>query len=237
MNAWRIVDEFEKTVAEYTGAPYAVAVDSCTNALFLCLVLHRMKHGVTTVTLPKYTYVGVAHSVINAGHALRFYDLKWTGVYTLGGTDIIDAARRFHKDMYLPTMQMCLSFHWFKHLSIGRAGMILLDNEDDYKLLRRMRYDGRGEGVPPAEDTFDCPGYHMIASPELAAHGLLLMQHIARYNEDLPWDDYPDLSKHKYFVEANRDHFADVGKIVTPEANSEPLFEVPAGNTLYRFFE
>lgn len=204
MHPWSIVTEFENTVAEYTDAPYAVAVDSCTNALFLCLKLYEMQHGYQWVTIPKRTYVGVAHAVINAGHKLKFYELQWSGVYTLGGTDIIDAARRFHAGMYMPGMKMCLSFHWYKHLPIGRCGMILLDNEDDYKLLRRMRYDGRTEGVPPNEDTFDVPGYHMITSPELAAHGLLLMQHMPRINEDLPWDDYPDLSKSEYFKEANR---------------------------------
>ena len=35
-NPFKIVDMFEETVADYTGAPYAVAVTSCTDALFLC---------------------------------------------------------------------------------------------------------------------------------------------------------------------------------------------------------
>ena len=34
---WDIVDAFEKMVAEYAGSKYAVAVDNCTNAIFLCL--------------------------------------------------------------------------------------------------------------------------------------------------------------------------------------------------------
>jgi len=29
------VDELERRVAEYAGAPYAVAVDSCSNALLI----------------------------------------------------------------------------------------------------------------------------------------------------------------------------------------------------------
>ena len=32
MNVYDIVDLFEKTVASYAGARYAVAVDSCTSA-------------------------------------------------------------------------------------------------------------------------------------------------------------------------------------------------------------
>ena len=34
-NPYKIVRMFEEEVAEYTGAPYAVSVDSCTNAIFL----------------------------------------------------------------------------------------------------------------------------------------------------------------------------------------------------------
>ena len=34
---WDVVDLFEKKLAEYSGSNYAVAVDNCTDALFLCL--------------------------------------------------------------------------------------------------------------------------------------------------------------------------------------------------------
>ena len=34
---WDIVDAFEDKVAGYAGSKYAVAVDSCTNAMFLSI--------------------------------------------------------------------------------------------------------------------------------------------------------------------------------------------------------
>ena len=34
-NPYEVVRMFERAIADYTGAPYAVSVDSCTNALFL----------------------------------------------------------------------------------------------------------------------------------------------------------------------------------------------------------
>ena len=34
-NPYQIVKMFEEEIAAYTGAKYAVTVDSCTNALFL----------------------------------------------------------------------------------------------------------------------------------------------------------------------------------------------------------
>jgi dTDP-4-amino-4,6-dideoxygalactose transaminase len=36
-NPYKIVQMFEEEIALYTGAPYAVSVDSCTNALFFSL--------------------------------------------------------------------------------------------------------------------------------------------------------------------------------------------------------
>ena len=45
MTVWNNIDEFEKLIANYAGSKYAVAVDSCTNALFLSLKYCNEKLG------------------------------------------------------------------------------------------------------------------------------------------------------------------------------------------------
>ena len=35
-STWENVDRFEEVIAEYAGSKYAIATDSCTNAIFLC---------------------------------------------------------------------------------------------------------------------------------------------------------------------------------------------------------
>ena len=55
MNAYKVVNDFEKAMADFVGSPYAVAVDSCTNALFLCCKYLKVKE----VTIPCKTYVSV----------------------------------------------------------------------------------------------------------------------------------------------------------------------------------
>lgn len=191
MNPYQIVKDFEQAVADYTGAPYAVAVDSCTNAILLCCKYYR----VDTVRLPKKTYVGVAYSVIHAGGKIEFVDNKWQGAYQLEPYPIIDSARRFKRNMYVFGTLYCLSFHWSKHLPIGRGGMILTDDVEAAKWLRKARFDGRMEGVPCKEDTFDVPGFHFYITPEQAARGLMLMQSVKDDNPDLPEENYPDLSE------------------------------------------
>jgi len=200
-NAWDTVRDFERCVADYAGAPYAVAVDSCTNALLLCLTEWRLRNGRQRISLPKRTYVGVAQAVIMSGHACRFDTDIFIGDYFLTPTNIIDSARRFRRKMFMKGHKHCLSFHYAKHLPIGRGGMILLDDKETADLLRRMRYDGRREGVKPTDDTFDVPGYHCLMHPDDAARGLTLMHSMPDHNEDLPNDDYADLSQFTLFTE------------------------------------
>ena len=45
-NPFKIVSDFEETVADYCGSPYAVATDSCTSAIFLCVKYWLMNNEV-----------------------------------------------------------------------------------------------------------------------------------------------------------------------------------------------
>jgi len=199
-HAWGVVRDFESVIASYTGARYAVAVDSCTNALLLACAYRK----VDVVDLPRYTYVGVAHSIINAGGRIKFVDSQWVGMYRLAPYPIYDAARHFTSGMYIPGTLMALSFHWTKHLGIGQGGALLCDDKEAMAWLKRARFDGRTEGVAPQNDKFTHRGWHVLMSPTTAAQGLLLMSAIKEHNEPLPWgpgtdSDYPDLSLMKYF--------------------------------------
>lgn len=199
-HAWSVVRDFERVIASYTGAPYAVAVDSCTNALLLACAYHHVR----TVEIPRHTYVGVPMSIMNAGGRLRFRDETWSGIYQLAPYPIYDAARLFTSGMYKKGTMMCLSFHWTKNLGIGRGGAIICDSKDAVAWLKRARFDGRTEGVHPKRDQLSHIGWHVPMSPTLAAHGLLLMAGMTEHNEPLPWgpgtdSDYPDLSTMEIF--------------------------------------
>lgn len=199
-HAFDVVEELEKVVAEYAGSKHAVACDSCTNALMMSLKYSFIfDRADKIVTLPCRTYVGVAYAVLNAGGLCRFEDYEWSGCYRLGGTRVVDSARRFSKGMYQPDTLYCLSAHWGKHLKIGRGGFILTDNQYTADVLRKMRFDGRTQKVAPTDDRFLYPGYHCIMLPEEAARGLMLMMYMPQHNDDLPWDNYADLSKFPIF--------------------------------------
>lgn len=193
MNPFSVVDDFERAVADYTGAPYCVAVNSCTNALLLACLYCKVE----TVSIPKRTYVGVAQSILNAGGQIEFDERQWMGSYSLNPYPIRDSARRFTGGMYRGGYD-CVSFHVAKVLGIDQGGAILHSDAKADKWFRRARFDGRTPGVAPKDDDF-IRGYHFYLSPPLAAMGLWRMNYLPKDNPDLPNDDYPDLSQQKIF--------------------------------------
>ena len=165
------VAEFEKLIANFYGAPYAVATDCCTHAIELCLRIENIEYP---VNCPTRTYISVPMTFMKLGLEWQFDDYDWEDYYFIGCTDIIDAAVYWKQNGYIPETKMCLSFQHKKHLSLGRGGMILLDNYDEYVKLKKMSYDGRLPDVPWAEQDIDSMGYHYYMTPETAQRGIYL---------------------------------------------------------------
>lgn len=194
-HAYGIVRMFEEHLASYTGAKHVVAVESCTSALLLCCAYLKVKE----VEIPKLTYPGVPMSIINAGGKVKFRDEDWRGMYRLEPYPIYDCARWMTSGMYVADSFMCLSFHWAKHLPIGRGGAILCPDAKSAEWLKRARFDGRKEGVDPKNDKDLIIGWHAYMTPPQAAQGLMLMASIAEHNDPIPNSDYPDLSQMAIF--------------------------------------
>jgi dTDP-4-amino-4,6-dideoxygalactose transaminase len=199
VNPHQVTREFESAVATYCGSRYAVAVSSCTAALLLCCVYHE----VDEVELPKFTYVGVAQSILNAGGRIKFTDEIWRGQYRLRPYPIIDAARRTTSSMYEPGTFMCLSLHISKVIGVDQGGVILHDDPIADRVLRKMRFDGRTEGVHPRDDHFT-RGFHCYLSPSVAAQALWKLSTLPKHNADLPNSDYSDLSLQPVFQQPLR---------------------------------
>jgi hypothetical protein len=151
------------------------------------------------VTIPSKTYVGVPMSIIHAGAEVAFREEEWCGMYRLEPSPVWDSARFFSGGMYTSGFMQCVSFHATKVLGDTQGGAILLDDVHADAWLRRMRFDGRTEGVPPNKDTFTEIGYHCYMSPDVAARLLHKLSVLPKHNKPLPNDDYPDLSTFEVF--------------------------------------
>ena len=198
--AHKITAEFEAALCRYTGAPYAVALDNGSNALFLALKYDGVEGR--EITIPARTYPSVPCEIIHAGGRVGFDPVAGKtlkGAYPLIGSRVWDSALRFTCNMYLPGKLMCLSFTGpYKHLKLGKGGAILTDDRYAYNWFKRARFSGRRE-CSYFEDDIDELGWNFYMMPEIAARGLLLMsQFYDRFGNPIPNKDleleYPDLS-------------------------------------------
>lgn len=201
MNPFQVVKDFEQALCNYTGAPYAVAVNSCTMALLLAVKWHVKQNPFNYIQVycPKRTYVGVPMSIVNAGAKVAFDSREWEGMYQLLPLPVWDSARFFSSGMYKLGTMMCVSFHATKILADTQGGAILLNDREAYDWLKRMRFDGRTEGVPPNKDVFTEIGYHCYMSPDVAARLLHKLSALPFHNDPLGNDAYPDLSTFEVF--------------------------------------
>jgi dTDP-4-amino-4,6-dideoxygalactose transaminase len=194
MNEYSIIRLFESTIAKFAGSKYAVAVDSCTSALFLSLMYCKV--GGERITIPSKTYISVPCSIIHAGGIPVFKNIKWKGIYPLSPYPIIDGALRFTKNMYVRGSLHCLSFHIKKHLNMGKGGMILTDDKRAYEWLIKARYNGRS-GVDYMKERFNLVGWNMYMTPEDASRGIRIFKTLPIINKDKHCC-YPDLSRYKF---------------------------------------
>ena len=195
---FNIVSEFEKQISEFFNSPYAVAVDSCTHGIELSLRYTKE----TKINVPKRTYLSVPFLAEKMGLEREWRDEEWEDYYTLnyGNKKIIDAAVLWRKNSYIPNTFMCVSFQYQKHLSLGRGGVILLDNIEDYVILKKMSYDGRMPNTPWRSQNIDTVGYHYYMTPETASLGLKKLPE-AISTTPRKWNvfDWPNLTNMKIF--------------------------------------
>ena len=150
--------------------------------------------------IPKKTYIGIPMVLEKLGLSWSWRNEDWENYYYIYNTNIIDAAVYWKKNSYINGSLMCLSFQFQKHINIGRGGMILTDNEDDYIKLVKMSYDGRERNTPWRQQNINSLGFHYYMTPENAEKGIKIFLEKAN-QQPKKWtsEDYPDLSLMEIF--------------------------------------
>ena len=206
---YKITEDFEKLLCDYTGSKYTIALDNMSNALFLALYYeHKVKNRTEDIiTIPSRTYPSVPCEIIHVGLKVGFEPVEGRtikGAYQLKGSNVWDSALRFTTDMYISNTHMCISFTGpYKHFKLSKGGAILTDDYEAYLWFKRARYSGRRE-TSYHDDHFDMLGWNFYMIPELAARGMLLMNQFynldgtKKHNIDLELP-YPDLSKYEIY--------------------------------------
>jgi len=197
---FELINQFENKIAEFFGSPYAVATDSCTHGIELCLRHTKANF----ITIPTRTYISVPFTAIKLNLDWNWDKSEWQDYYYLGNTNIIDSAVLWKKDSYIPETYMNLSFQFKKHLNLGRGGMILTDNKMSYDTLKKMVHDGRTTNIPWAKQDITDIGYHYHMTPETAQLGLHKLESaIQTVPKQWTITEWPDLSKMSVFANSN----------------------------------
>ena len=189
------VKNFEEKISEFFGSKYAIAVDSCTHGVELSLRHTDAKK----INVPKRTYLSIPFLAQKLNIDLDWKDENWVDYYFLT-ENVIDAAVLWKRNSYIPNTFMCISFQYQKHLSLGRGGVILTNNEEAATQLKKMSYDGRIPNIPWREQNIDTIGYHYYMTPETAELGLKKLEG-AINTKPKQWfvTDWPDLTEMKIF--------------------------------------
>lgn len=190
-----IVKNFENQIAHFFGAPHAIAVDCCTHGLELCLRHTRAEY----ISVPKNTYLSIPFLAHKLNIDLHWRYENWNDYYTIQ-KNIYDAAVLWKPNSYITGSFMCVSFQFKKHLSLGRGGVILCDNDQDAAALKKMTYDGRHPDIPWTKQNINSIGYHYYMTPETAQLGLdKLTEAIATKPKQWTVEDWPDLTNMEIF--------------------------------------
>lgn len=142
----KVVRQLEEKFAEYVGAKYAVAVNSCTAALFLCL---KYPTNYRLVAIPSMLVPLVANEIIHAGYEPYFIaDTAWVGgSYRLGNTCIVDSAHEVKYRDDFDKFCVCYSFYPTKPLGGVDGGMICTDDSTLCQWYREARDFGKSDSA------------------------------------------------------------------------------------------
>jgi len=146
----KIVDEFEKEFAEFVGAKYAVATNSCTSALEIAVKSIDLPE---TCTVSPFTFVSSALCLLNSNKEVEFLDIDEKSLCTrkadiqvlYGGNDfgegiIYDMAHA--GGMKHKGLVSCWSFHAVKNIPAGDGGMLTTNDYDVYQKARALSWCG-----------------------------------------------------------------------------------------------
>lgn len=156
----RVTFQFEEEFANYIGAPYCIAVSSCTAAMFLVIQgLKYFKKRMPKVVIPSYTFTATAAVFAQSGIDFEFEDIDpitflmqktkslsvpvhFSGLFNYQPNPLFeDSAHRIVKKSFNGTVA-CFSFYAVKNMTTGEGGMIATDNKELADWLKKARLHG-----------------------------------------------------------------------------------------------
>jgi len=212
-----VVEEFEKTIADYVGAKYACSINSATNAIFLCM-LNKNVVEPRTIKIPSMIPPVVANAIITSHNKVEFTDnVKWFGnsyiLHKFRTYKVVDSAQKLEKNQFRkeckPDDVMIFSHYPTKPLGGIDGGVIVTDDYKKYKWFKEAVLNGMSYAENNWERGISFPGYKMYMNSLQAEILMRNFEHFDKkmrvlgnlvdiYNREL---GYENTSKHLYRIE------------------------------------
>jgi dTDP-4-amino-4,6-dideoxygalactose transaminase len=183
MEVRRLEEEFKY----YVGSRYAIAVDSCTNGLFLSLKYAGVGPG-DVVRIPSLTFASVANVILHCGADIEWEDEDYVGfAYRLKTNrpfHIVDAAHQVEWGIYKDFSDSLMSFSFYptKQISSAEGGMICTNDYYAMEWLEKARWHGRKGGG--YKYRIDMPGWKHNMTDLQAVIARIQLRKLDRMNRD-----------------------------------------------------
>ncbi len=162
----KIVDEFEKNIAEFVGAKYACSFHSATMAIFLALIEKPRE----TIMIPSIIPPVVANAILCSRHGISYKDdVEWVGnsyvFHEFENYKIIDSAQQLTENQFKEQANdedlMIFSFYPTKPVGSSDGGLIVSNDKEKIDRLRILSRNGMSLEKNSWERNILLPGWKM----------------------------------------------------------------------------
>ena len=162
----KIVEDFERQIADYVGAKYACSLHSATMGIYMSL----LEQEKTTVEIPSIIPPVVPNAILTAGHQIKYRDdVDWVGssyrLHQFEDYKIIDSAQQLDENQFTEQANdedlMIFSFYPTKPVGSIDGGMIVSNDEEKIKRLKILTRYGTNFEDNSWERKFVLPGWKM----------------------------------------------------------------------------
>lgn len=175
----------EKEFCSYVGCRYSIAVDSCTNGLYLALKCNGIGSG-DFVTIPSLTFASVANVILHTGAKIEWEDRVYVGsAYHLKNNrpfKIVDSAHQIERAMMRDYSGALVNYSFYptKQVSSCEGGMIALNDHYAMEWLEKARWHGRKGGGYNYQ--IDMPGWKFNMTDVQAVIAMVQLQKLDEMN-------------------------------------------------------
>ena len=197
----KIKVEVEEQVADYSGARYAVALSSATDAIFLCL---KSLGKNVTCTVPSLTTTRFLNSIVYSGNQYEFVDdTGWVGneyiLYKSENFQIIDSAQRFDKWQFNKECSdddlLIFSNYPTKPLGGLKGGFVVSNNKEKIEWIRQASHFGENFSTDSWKGKSNFIGWQMYMN---SVEAYFVKEALKGYNEKRQrLDDIREMYRHE----------------------------------------